>query len=279
MKKYTILVAMLFGMLGGVYAQDSDNSSADYAPAAGDLSGAILFGRGNFLNGNLFVPPSATQTSYYNNWTVPGTAPYNNTIGTENNSVNNIVGMELRYFLQNNIAIKLSGGAILYDTPARDNIPAVVVENPNGGPDVVWVPEQEAVVADNRADINVNLGGEYHFSSKYSRLFPYAGVTVPFYYARRSMFDPTIEVNDNDEPVVTDLGTRHVEIIGFGAQAVAGVDYYLLEGLYFGFEVKPVSYVYAYSTKVAGPGLGGIQADNHSYSFFSQTFMKIGFRF
>ena len=80
-------------------------------------------------------------------------------------------------------------------------------------------------------------------------------------------------------PFIVDAGTRHAEIVGFGAQAVGGVDYYLLEGLYFGFEIKPISYVYSYSTKVAAPGLGGLQADNHSISFFSQTFLKVGFRF
>lgn len=275
MKKITILAALLLGMLGGVYAQDSNSSSADYAPAAGDLSGAILFGRGNFLNSGLIVPRSPSPYGWQS---VSGASPQNNTVGTDNNSVGNIVGAELRYFLQQNIAIKLSGGAILSNAPARGNSPAVVMEGTDGN--TVVVPAYDAVVADNSADINVNLGGEYHFSSKYSRLYPYAGVTLPFYYSRKSLYDPTIVDGDgNSNPFIVDAGTRHAEIVGFGAQAVGGVDYYLLEGLYFGFEIKPVSYVYSYSTKVAAPGLGGLQADNHSVSFFSQTFLKVGFRF
>lgn len=79
--------------------------------------------------------------------------------------------------------------------------------------------------------------------------------------------------------MIHDIGARHAEMIGFGAQLVSGVDYYLMEGLYFGFEIKPVSYVYAYSTKFPNPGLETLQADAHTLSFFSQTFLKVGYRF
>lgn len=269
MKKYTILAAMLFGLLGGVYAQDSGSSSEGYAPKAGNISGAILFGRGNFLNAGQ-VPSS--QATY-----IPGTAPQNNTVGADNNnSVSNIVGLELRYFLQDKFALKLSGGGILSNTPARANTPAVYMEGENGP---VLVPAYRAVEADNRADINVNLGAEYHFSTSNSRLYPYVGATVPFYYARQSLYNPSFGTDNEGNPVVVDMGTRHAETVGFGVQAVSGVDYYLMDGFYFGFEIKPVSYVYAFSTKVAAPGLGGLQADTHTLSFFSQTFLKVGFRF
>lgn len=274
MKKYTILAAMLLGLLGGVSAQDggqkegSSASSASYAPKAGNISGAVLFGRGNFLN-HTDMPQAGSSR-------VPGTAPQNNTVGTSGNSVSNIVGIELRYFLQDNFALKLSGGGILNNTPARANTLPVYMEGDSGP---VLIPAHDAVVADNNASFNVNLGGEYLFSTSNSRLFPYVGANVPFYYTRRSMYDPTIGTNAMGEPFIADLGTRHAETVGFGVQAVTGIDYYLMEGFYFGFEIKPVSYVYAYSTKVAAPGLGGLQADTHSFSFLSQTFMKIGFRF
>lgn len=279
MKKYTIIAAMLFGLAGTAFAQDSssseksEGSSASYAPAAGDLSGAILFGRGNFLNAGLAVPGS--QTPY---WRIAGTAPYGNTVDANNNDVTNIVGVEMRYFLQPNIALKVSGGAILRDTPARTNIPGVVIEGPDGME--TYVPAQDAVIGDNSADINVNIGGEYFFASKYSRLMPYTGVTIPFYYARRTLYDPTIiSEPDGQNPGIVDMGPRHAEIFGFGGQLVAGVDYYLMEGMYFGFEVKPVSYVYSYSNKYPAPGMEVAQAENSTFSFFSQTFLKVGFRF
>jgi hypothetical protein len=281
MKKYTIIVLMLLGTLGCVYAQDTSTTSTsssdgDYAPAAGDISAAILFGRGNFLNTGLDVPTVPNSS-----WTVPGTAPYANTVEANENPVTNIVGGEVRYFLMDNIALKLSGGAIIRNTPARANVPGIIESGTNNA---TWIPAYAAVEADNKVDANVNIGGEYHFTTKYSRLYPYAGVTIPFYYARRSLYNPTINYSTGGsssgyDQAVVDVGVRSAEIVGFGGQIVGGVDYYLMEGLYFGFEIKPVSVVYAYSNKIAAPGLESGQADNTTWSFFSQTFFKVGFRF
>jgi outer membrane protein W len=288
MKKNKIIAAMLLCVAGAAYAQDnttttttttttgSSSDAVDYAPVAGDFSGAILFGRGNFLNTGLDVPGQS------NNWQsipVTGSSPYANTVEPNDNSITNIVGGEVRYFLMDNIALKMSGGAILRNTPARPNIPGYT----QGSDPAAWIPAYAAVQADNRLDVNVNVGGEYHFSTKYSRLFPYAGVTIPFYYAQRSIYNPTINdgssSSPSSSPQIVDVGVRSVEIVGFGAQGVAGVDYYLMEGLYFGFEIKPISYVYAYSNKIPAPGLAALQADTHTWSFFSQTFFKVGFRF
>ena len=272
---------MLFVTLGYVYAQDGSSqkgTASDFVPEAGDFSGAILFGRGNFLNSGLVVPPSPYYYNSTNSWTVPGNAPYNNTVDVNQNSVNNIVGAEMRYFLKSNIALKLSGGAIIRNTPARNNMPGLIDPSTSNAS---WIPAYQAVNSDNQSDINVNIGGEYHLRTKYNRMSPYAGLTIPFYYGRRSMYDPTIDdtKNPDDPGFIVDVGVRHVELVGFGAQAVAGVDYYLMEGFYFGFEIKPISYVYSYSSKIPAPGLEPLKADNRSWSFFSQTFLKIGFRF
>lgn len=276
---------MLFVSLGALYAQDATTSTQEdkpssFVPEAGDFSGAVLFGRGSFLSdGNLWVPSSAGSNSStsQNPWAVQGHAPYNYTTDPNYNSVSNIVGAEMRYFATSNIAVKLSGGAIIRNTPSQPNIPGLT-DGPNNA---VWIPAYQAVVADNQADINVNLGGEYHFTTKYNRLSPYAGLTVPFYYGRRSLYDPTIndDVAPTDPGYIVDVGVRHAELVGFGVQAVAGVDYYLMEGFYFGFEIKPVSYQYARLEQFPAPGLPSLQSNNTTFSFFSQTFLKIGFRF
>ena len=282
MKKLSILAWMLAATLG-VYAQDSGTTTttssgdgaADYAPAAGDFSGALLFGRGNFLYSGLDVTSTANLS-----WTVPGSAPYNNTVDANSNDVTNMVGAELRYFLMDNIALKLSGGAIIRNTPAQANVPGFIDSNTNSA---AWIPAYAAVKADNRVESNVNLGAEYHFGSKYNRLFPYAGLTVPFYYSRQSFYDPTIIYPDpsssGQDIDVVDVGIRSTEIIGFGGQLVGGFDFYLFEGFYTGFEIKPVSVVYAYSTKSPGPGLPAGEAQNTTISFFTQPFIKLGFRF
>jgi len=278
MKKITIIVLTLLTIGNFAFSQDSstNGSSGYFGPQRGDISVAVLFGRGNFLNAGLTVPSAPTPS-----WTVPGSAPYANTVDPNENPVTNIVGAEIRYFLSGNLALKLSGGAIMRNTPSQANVPGYIdPSTPNSG----WIPAYASVEADNRLDANVNLGLEKHFTTRYIRLFPYLGVTVPFYYARRTLYDPTIiypdpTAPDPDDQVTVDVGTRSAEIVGLGGQLVAGVDYYLMEGLYFGFELKPVSYVYAYSNKVAAPGLESAKADNSTISFFSQTFIKLGFRF
>jgi len=279
MKKNSILACLLIWALGA-YAQDATTTStsssgdgADYAPVAGDFSGALLFGRGNFFD----VPYSVVPSAVNNTWTVSGSGPSNNAVDGNNNSVTNMIGAELRYFLLDNIAIKLSGGGIIRNTPAQPNTPAVIDYNTNKA---AWIPSYAAVQADNSIQSNVNLGIEYHFGSKYSRLFPYGGLTVPFYYSRQSYYDPTIIYGDNSSNIdVVDIGVRSAEVIGFGGQLVGGFDFYLFEGFYTGFEIKPVSFVYAYSVKSPGPGLPTGQAQNTTISFLTQPFFKLGFRF
>jgi hypothetical protein len=291
MKKIKIVAVALLCSVG-VYAQttststtEGGSSSGDFHPSAGDMSGALLFGRGNFLNGGLDVPAVSSEwisgsssSATYN--PIIGSSPYANTNDPNDNPVTNIVGAEFRYFLASNLALKVSGGAIVRNTPARPNVPGFIESSTDPG---TWIPAYGAVEADNRVDINVNVGGEYHFTTKYNRLYPYLGATIPYYYARRSMYDPTIQEtsggDDPETPTIVDVGVRSVEIIGFGLQAVGGIDYYIMDGLYFGFETKPVSYVYAYSNKIPAPGLETLSADTHTWSFFNQTFLKVGFRF
>ena len=275
MKIFITFTLIVFGLSGAIHAQESTQNAAppSFTPEQGDFSGAVLFGRGNFLNSGLVVPSSPNYS-----WSVPGTAPYNNTIDPNSNDVNNIVGLEMRYFLTTNIALKLSGGAIIRNTPAVGNVPGFIDGTANNA---AWIPAYQAVVASNDSDVNINLGGEYHFATKYNRMSPYAGLTIPYYYGRRSLYDPTINdaLDPSDPLYIVDVGVRHAELVGFGVQAVIGVDYYLMEGFYFGFESKPVSYVYSYNRKFPAPGLESLEAENTTVSFFSQTFLKIGFRF
>lgn len=259
---------MLIGSVGLALAQDdgtgsSQGSDEGYAAKAGDFSGAILYGRGLFINANLVVP--------YSGEPVPGASPNASPIISDDNDATNMMGGEARYFILDHIAIKLGGAAIIRNTPDRPNIPA---PQQNGGN----IPDYEAVVAENTVDMTINLGGEYHFGSKYERLFPYLGLNLPFYYARRSLYDPTI-TGSGTNITITDEGPRHVQLFGFGGQIAAGVDYYLMEGFFFGFELKPVSYIYLYSSKIPAPGMEELQADTHTISFFTQPVLKVGFRF
>jgi len=264
MKKYLILCFIFVFTLASVTAQDKDSKQdcktdscyvADtFAPQKGDYTAALVFGRGAYLDGGLVVPGSYSS--------VPGDAAVANDVSTNYNSATNMVGVEARYYASNNFAITLSGGAILRNTPYQLAIPAA------GN-----IPAYDAVVADERADVNVTLGGQWLFKAKNNRMFPYLGFGLPFDYARRSLFDPTVI------PEIADLGARHVEIISYGVQAVAGIDYYLAKDVFFGVNINPVSYTYAVSYKSPGPGLLDLDADTDTISFFAQFSLRLGFKF
>jgi hypothetical protein len=277
MKKYLILCFIMVFALTSANAQDKVSDHHHYkgdtckveprfAPKAGDFTAAMVFGRGAYLNGGLVVPSSYSSVS--------GSAPYANVVDANENSITNMVGAEGRYYATNRFAITFGGGAILRNTPAQLAIPAVTDIDGN-----TIIPAYQAVVADERIDANVSVGGQWLFNTKNDRLFPYLGFALPFSYARQSLYDPTITVDGSGNVTITDLGARHADITAFGVQAVAGVDYYVAKDVFFGFDIKPVSYTYAYSVKTPGPGLYSLESDTNTLSFFAQFSFKLGFKF
>ena len=276
MKKYLILCFILVFALTSANAQYKDSEHHHYkgdtckvepifAPKQGDFTAAMVFGRGAFLEGGLVVPSSTAAVS--------SAAPYDSTVEANDNRINNMVGAEGRYYASKRFAITMSGAAIWRNTPSQLAIPAVI----DGGGNTI-IPAYNAVVEDERVDARISLGGQYLFHTKNDRLFPYLGIAFPFNYARRSLFEP-ITIDTNGNLAVNDLGARHVDITSFGAQAVLGVDYYIFKNVFFGFDIKPVSYTYAVSVKTPGPGLFNLESDTNTLSFFAQFSFKLGFKF
>lgn len=177
--------------------------------------------------------------------------------------------MNLRYFLSDRVSLLLSGGAIIRNTSGKTNIPGVQTDN-----NASSIPEFESIVESNEVDMNVNFGTQYFFTKKYAKVHPYMGVTIPFYYASRSQFDPAI-----DGSTIIDVSERKVSLFGVGAQTTAGIDYYFREAFFIGAEIKTVNYVFAKTVKYAGPGFGERSAQTSTVSFFSQPFIRIGFKF
>lgn len=71
-------------------------------------------------------------------------------------------------------------------------------------------------------------GFEYHFN-KFERISPYVGAEIGF----RLGNDKEKDEDDENE----DYTTRKTPWVGFGINAVTGVDVYLCKGLYMGFEL------------------------------------------
>lgn len=275
MKKYILLTMLLsFGLL--VQAQDDGEVDEGYGPKKGDITVEMQFGRSNIINGGLTVPSAPGNNT---NWRVAANSPYANNISLENNQNTfvNMIGVKGGYYLSDKVSLILAGAVRMDYTPGQSNVPGFI-SGPNNG---AWIPAYAAIPEQNSTLLNAVIGSEYTFSTKMERVFPYIGLHVPFYYARESQYDPTIadNVDASNTNAVYDLGTRTGEIFGFGVQLAAGVDYYLMEGFYFGFEIRPASYIYAYSASKPGPGLELQESNTNTYSFFTQPFMKLGFKF
>lgn len=278
MKKYLILTFFFLLSLTVVNAQEEDTdhvckddasccaATPKFAPQKGDFMAAMLFGRGAYMNQGLAVPSSSGS--------VNGIPAFANDVSANNNDLTNMIGVEGRYYVGKKFALVLSGGAIFRNTPSALNIPAVIDGDGNQ-----IIQAYDAVVADERIDANVSVGGQWMFATKNDRLIPYLGFALPYDYARRSLFDPTVYVDDNGNVNITDLGARHVEISAFGVQAVAGVDYFLAQDFFLGLDVRPISYNYAVSIKTPGPGLYDLQAETQTVSLFAQFSFKLGFKF
>lgn len=274
MKKYILLTMLLsFGLL--VQAQDDGEVDEGYGPKKGDITVEMQFGRSNVINGGLTVPSAPGNNS---SWRVAANSPYANNITLDNNQNTfvNMIGVKGGYYLSDKISLILAGAVRMDYTPGQSNVPGFI---DSGQPNAAWIPAYAAIPEQNSTLLNAVIGSEYTFSTKMERVFPYIGLHVPFYYARESQYDPTITDVAGSNNSVVDLGTRTGEVFGWGVQIAAGVDYYLMEGFYFGFEIRPASYIYAYSASKPGPGLELQESNTNTYSFFTQPFMKLGFKF
>ncbi|MEM6893311.1 MAG: BT1926 family outer membrane beta-barrel protein [Bacteroidota bacterium] len=286
MKTYLALCCTVLFCLSFAQAQQTDSEAVDYTPKKGDFTGAILFGRGNFLD-NINVPDSPASNPL---WTVDGAAPFANTLDANTNNIGNIAGGEARYFIKNNIALKAGLGFIHRSTPALDNIqrfffddndnivdgndPSAVVES--------WIPNYSAVNENQVSQFYLTIGGEYHFKSRISnRISPYVGANLNYYSARTLEYDPTvIFFGTESEPdfTTTDIEERTAKLYGVGYQFTGGIDFYLLQGLYCGFEVRPMTFIYARGEQLPSPGLEVRESSTTTWAFFTQTHFKIGFR-
>ncbi|WP_375324819.1 BT1926 family outer membrane beta-barrel protein [Flagellimonas sp. GZD32] len=293
MKKYITICCVALLSLGLAQAQtsgsiDTDGSSVDYTPKKGDFTGAILFGRGNFMT-NVNVP---IQPGSNSQWTLYGNAPYANTVSNNTNNITNIAGGEARYFIMDNIAVKLVGGFLHRSTPALQNMQQfhedengdLVPGNDPNSSNAVWIPHYSSIEEDKITELYLTAGGEYHFPSRFNRLSPYVGLNLNYYYANTTQYDPTViysgsyDVDDINEPLIYDVGARQATTHGFGFQLVGGADFYLLKGLYIGFEVRPLTFIHARSQQLPAPGLEVLEAQNSTWAAFTQTHFKIGIR-
>ncbi|UAM96783.1 hypothetical protein K8354_10615 [Polaribacter litorisediminis] len=255
MKKYIFLTLLVIASMS-LNAQDTIEMAVikekSYKPTKKEFTVGINLGRGTFLSSGSVMDGAS----------VSGQPTYN-AVNLNGNDALNMIGAEVRYFLSTKWALSFSGGLAFSNTPASINIPAV------GS-----FPAYDAVVEDIRFDVSYSVGALYFFDyKKNNRLMPYLGFLVPVNHSNRSTFDPSVGANGE-----LSLGAATVEVSGVGLQAVAGIDYFLTENIYFGLSIKPVSFMYINNTRYPAPGLFSRKVSNTSISSFVQPLLRIGFK-
>lgn len=253
MKKNIFLTLLLF-LSFAVVAQEQDANDDDKSvrPSKRNFTVGISMGNSPFFN----------TPSIFSGANVSGDAT-STTLNLRNNSFVNMVGIDARYFVSNRWAVTFSGAMSYSETPAEIAFPAA-------GP----LPAYNATVQEGNMNFTYALGAVYFFDyKKNDRIMPYLGLSVPVSHARVSQFDPSIV---NNAPV--QLGQAHVEALGIGAQVVAGIDYYIADGIFLGASIRPVSFQHVGTTRYPGPGLLSKKASSYNFSTFVQPMLTLGFK-
>jgi len=261
-------------LLAAALMLGSSLKAQSLGPKAGDVSVAVKLGRGiSFYDLNAY---EVNRNASYSN-TLPALAAPNAASYSTSNSATNMVGVELKYHLADNLAVRLGGGGALQSTPAKDALSGV--EDPSGEnyPGTV-IPGYEMQEGINVRQAYGDLGVDYYISTGSPRLHPFAGVQANVSYASIEIYDGFRGLDTNGEVIPT-LDTRKGETYALGGSLVAGVDYYLAEGFFLGLEFKAFNYMYAAKKVYPQTGMAPQTADNHNLLFLSQPVLRLGFSF
>jgi hypothetical protein len=253
MKKIISIIAFLsFAFAGVVQAQEEGESS--YAPKQHDFTVSVNFGTGSHLGKTNAPAPDLSKYSL----SAPMTAWFEK---------KPVLDVEGRWFFLDKWALKLTGGFALSYNPGYYEVPGVQSGETFELGDI---PVYEQILTKDNIQYSVGLGFDRYFSTKSDRIFLRIGLEGGFAYARTSAKDKDGEFY---------LGASVGEAYAFRAAPVTGLDYFFLEQLFVGIDIRPVAYQYSVYSERPQTGLKPISSDNHSFSFIAQPTLKLGFRF
>ncbi len=314
-------------------AQPEESCDCIYAPKAGQWQIDLVLGQGQFFNdyeGLFYLLPSsygapigiANGENAYISGDIASDV-YN--IGSLNtNNLVNIVGLQGRYFISNRFDINFMGAYNVNMQPSKDfiegerygltSITEQIIEA-NHEDAYVCVGDvfaHKAVLGSVVNSLMAQIGSNYYFNVKNSRINPYIGIFGQFKYARVRATYPaytgetvgdaagsvtTTDVTTNQDGSVTTttttttVGTSHTDdistfrsfgragqIIGIGGGIDFGVSYSLAPGLILSFEVAPVAYQYTLM-HLQIDGQQAYYTNNHNISAFKYPQVKLGMRF
>ena len=287
-KLCTILLAALVAAPSmAQLSKSSEKEGVVFAPQKGQWQVSMVFGHNGFYNqnstfllprydnlghGSVGLPNGGTTTS-------GNLDRYLNINGFDNNSVVNIAGLQVKYFVSDCWDINLSFGMNIDITPSKD-----YVEADETVPDMV-IPSQDYINAQTKNNWYVTVGTDRYFKTKNPRIHPYVGAALGFQMARIETMEPytgeTVYDEDLGEEELQQVylaGGKAGQIFGLKAAGVAGIEYSLTQGLVLGFEFQPLAYRYDI-IQIAPQGFDKYNASHHNIKIFDMPVLKLGFRF
>lgn len=256
-----------------------------------DLSGYLL--PTYYNNGNFWNPvglPSNDGTP--NQSGDPGI--YLNLGSLENNSLVNLIGLQAKYFITDNLDINMMFNMNITMTPSKDFI--------EGDNSVNNLPIQQSQYLEGRLTNiwSASIGSNYYFNTRNERIniyiggtlgwqmgniqtvLPYTGETVPNDIESEDNADDSADIGESEmleDPIEMYIpNSRAGQIMALKAAATTGIEYSVAKGLVVGFEVQPVSYVGS-MVRIAPKAATNYIATHHQIGLFSAPRFRIGFRF
>ena len=287
-KLCTILLAALLAAPVLAQSSKSQKEGVVFAPQKGQWQVSLVLGHNSFYNENTshyLLPQGYTNTGGSIGLPNGGGVEsgelghYLNINGLNNNSIVNIAGLQVKYFVSDCWDINLSFGMNIDITPGKD-----YVEGNNSVPDMV-IPSQDYINAQMKNNWYLTLGTDRYFKTSNPRIHPYVGAAVGFQMARIETTQPYTGETYNDpdlgeesELQVYMAGGKAGQVYGLKAAAVAGVEYSLMKGLVLALEMQPLAYRYDI-IQIAPQGFDKYNVGHHNIKIFDMPVLKLGFRF
>lgn len=271
--KKTIMMIVAFVLLGSFLTREA-SAQEGIGPQGGDLSFSLILGKTQMLPSGFLSISEVDQTPYSTSLSDASNAYINppDVNFYSGSSLTSMVGVEIKYFFSPQLALRFSGSGSINSSPALDAVPAIRIDNQ------VILPGYRMTTGRTIGQYFANLGVDYYFSTGRERVHPYAGVQFNSGYGLMEIFDGYRGLDYNDEPL-TIWDVRRGEVWGLGGSLVGGVDYFLAEGFFFGFEISAVSYLYTGKQLFHQAGMDAQGVGVHNTAFLAMPTVKLGFSF
>lgn len=233
-----------------------NNGAEGNGPVKGDVTLSATVGYNSYVGQNA---PTATSEVMYEVAAL-STDWFDNKL---------MVGVEGSWFFSDKWAWRFGGGLGFTNNPGYTEVPGTYDPETDEAGDG-FVPSYRAVADGQNFRYNVYTGvSRYIQHNTLKNLYFHVGAQVGFAYA----------LNQIRYDEATSMGKSIGEAFNIRGMINAGVDYYVLPGMFIGVEVNPFQYTYNMTSIKPQEGLANLSADSHNFGFLAAPTLKIGFKF